>query len=104
MSKGDEHRLARQKVISAWLAWEFQISGKKIVSEGDEHRLARQNVIFFISESRNYQVGTKIGPQKCPHMFFLIVGYLYSLINTIIVISPKSSNEEIMIRNRDIRK
>ena len=49
------------------------------MSKGDEHRLARQNVIFFISESRNYQVGTKIGPQKCPHMFFLIVGYLYSL-------------------------
>ena len=82
VSEGDEHRLARQKVISAWPAWEFQISGKKIVSEGDEHRLARQNVIFFISESRNYQVGTKIGPQKCPHMFFLIVGYLYSLPET----------------------
>ena len=52
---------------------------EEIVSKGDEHRLARQNVIFFISESRNYHVGTKIGPQKCPHMFFLIVGYLYSL-------------------------
>ena len=49
------------------------------MSKGDEHRLARQNVIFFISESRNYQVGTKIGPQKCPLMFFLIVGYQYSL-------------------------
>ena len=37
---------------------------EKIVSEGHEHRPARQNVIFFISESRNYHVGTKIGPQK----------------------------------------
>ena len=41
----------------------LKISEKFVVTR-DEHRPARQNVIFFISESRNYHVGTKIGPQK----------------------------------------
>ena len=55
VSAGDEHRLARQKVCSAWLAWEFQISGKKLWAEG-----------MSTGKPGRMSGGTKVGLQKWP--------------------------------------
>ena len=41
---------------------------------------ASQNVIFINFEFPEYQVGLgeyQVGPQQCPHLYFLIVGYIY---------------------------